>query len=53
MDDKRSNLSCPEHGRLAWKHVTTQKSCGLCMEQYKLTPGTAPRLIVVEDEKEE
>jgi hypothetical protein len=48
-DEQWAPLSCPKHGRLRWKHVTTQKSCGLCMEEIG-DASRAPRLAVIEPE---
>jgi hypothetical protein len=45
-NEKLSPLACPKHGRLKWKYVTTQKSCGICMEEIG-DVARAPRLIVV------
>lgn len=38
-------LECPVHGRMSWDHVTTQKTCGLCMEEQRVDAGRATRLI--------
>ena len=38
-------LSCPVHGQLSWDHVTTMKTCGLCMEEQRVDASRATRLI--------
>lgn len=32
-DQELAPLVCPIHGQLTWEHVTTIKTCGLCMEE--------------------
>lgn len=44
QDEELSPLTCPKHGRLKWKHVTTIKTCGICMEELG-DANKAPTLI--------
>jgi len=37
-------MECPIHGRVSARYWTTQKSCGLCMEEMRCSPGEATLL---------